>query len=49
MKVNNEDVWNQVKDGQLRGFSVSGFFEEIQAFSKEEMFLYKLSEILKNY
>jgi hypothetical protein len=44
-----DKVWNQVKEGKLNGFSVSGFFEEVQAFSKEEMFLYKVAEILKKY
>lgn len=43
-----DEVWNQVKEGKLNGFSVSGFFEEVQAFSKEEMFLYKVAEVLKN-
>ena len=44
-----DKVWSQVKEGKLNGFSVSGFFEEVQAFSKEEMFLYKVVEILKKY
>jgi hypothetical protein len=44
-----DKVWNQVKEGKLNGFSVSGFFEEVQAFSKEEMFLYKVAEILKKH
>lgn len=43
-----DEVWSQVKQGKLNGFSVSGFFEEVQAFTKEEMFLYKVSEILSN-
>jgi hypothetical protein len=44
-----DKVWSQVKEGKLNGFSVSGFFEEVQAFSREEMFLYKVAEILKKY
>jgi hypothetical protein len=48
MKVNNPDVWAKVKDGQLNGFSVSGYFEEVAKFSREEMFLYKVAEVLKN-
>jgi len=43
-----DEVWKQVKEGKLNGFSVSGFFEEVEKFSKEEMFLYKVSEILRN-
>jgi hypothetical protein len=48
MKVNNPKVWEDVKEGKLNGFSVSGYFEEVAQFSKEEMFLYKVAEILKN-
>jgi hypothetical protein len=48
MKVNNPQVWEEVKQGKLNGFSVSGYFEEVAKFSREEMFLYKVAEILKN-
>jgi hypothetical protein len=47
MKVNNPKVWEDVKQGKLNGFSVSGYFEEVAAFTKEEMFLYKVAEVLK--
>ena len=26
VKVNNEEVWNRVKDGDVRGFSIEGYF-----------------------
>lgn len=26
VKVNNEEVWQQVKDGEVRGFSIEGYF-----------------------
>jgi len=48
MKINNPEIWNKVKDHQLNGFSVSGFFEEVAAFKKEEIFLEKVAEILMN-
>jgi hypothetical protein len=48
MKIKNDQVWDKIKNGGLNGFSVSGYFEEVKAFTKEEMFLYKVSEILKN-
>lgn len=48
MKVKNDDVWNKVKQGELNGFSVSGWFEEVAAFCREEMFLKKVAEIIKN-
>jgi len=47
MKVKNDEIWNKVKEGQLNGFSVSGYFEEVAEFTREEMFLYKLAEVLK--
>jgi hypothetical protein len=46
MKVKNDEVWNRVKTGDLKGFSVSGYFEEVAAFAREEMFLKKVAEIL---
>jgi hypothetical protein len=48
MKVNNPKVWEQILEKKLNGFSVSGYFEEVASFSREEMFLYKVAEILKN-
>lgn len=48
MKINNDKVWDQIKSGQLKGFSVSGMFEQVSKFNREEMFLYKVAEILKN-
>jgi hypothetical protein len=44
-----DEVWNKIKEGRLNGFSVSGFFSEEAAFTKEEMFLYKVAEVLKKY
>lgn len=49
MKVRNDEVWQKVKNKELNGFSVSGYFEEIAEFCKEEMFLKELTDILKKY
>jgi hypothetical protein len=49
MKVKNEEVWNKVKNGELKGFSVSGYFEEIAEFAKEQMFLQEVVKILNKY
>ena len=48
MKIKNDNVWRQVKEGKLNGFSVSGYFEEVAEFCREEMFLRQVAEILKN-
>ena len=47
MKINNKDIWEKVKSGELRGFSVSGFFEEYERNANELQFLRELAEILK--
>jgi len=49
MKVNNPEVWKKVKSGELKGFSVSGFFEEVPASFKNDIFLKQLGEILNKY
>jgi hypothetical protein len=41
-------VWERIKEGSLRGYSVSGWFEEIEQFSREEMFLKEVAKILTN-
>jgi hypothetical protein len=44
-----DKVWEMVKSGELAGYSVSGWFEEVAAFCREEMFLQKVVEVLKKY
>jgi len=44
-----DKVWEMVKSGELAGYSVSGYFEEVAAFCREEMFLQKVVEVLKKY
>ena len=48
MKVRNDSTWAKVKEGKLNGFSVSGYFEEVAAFCREEMFLQQVAKILMN-
>ena len=47
MKINNSDIWDKIKKKELNGFSVSGFFEEVAAFKREDAFLLQVAEILK--
>ena len=44
-----DKVWEMVKSGELAGYSVSGWFEEVAQFCREEMLLKKVVEILKKY
>jgi hypothetical protein len=48
MKVNNPEIWSKVKNGELNGFSVSGFFEEVADFSMELAFLSELADLLRD-
>ena len=48
MKIKNDYVWEMVKKGELKGFSVSGFFEEIEQSKMEKQFLKMVADILKN-
>ena len=48
MKINNPEVWKMVKNHELNGFSVSGFFEEVAEFKREELFLIEVAKILKD-
>lgn len=55
-KVNNEEVWQQIKDGDFKGFSLAGFFEVKEAFAnidnkqnnkKLSMKIEKIKEMLR--
>jgi hypothetical protein len=36
VKVNNEEVWNDVKEGKVKGFSIEGYFADKFEMSAEE-------------
>jgi hypothetical protein len=44
--VENPDVWNAVKKGELRGFSVEGLFQYDEPTTPEEQALKKISALL---
>lgn len=46
MKIKNPEIWQKVKEHKLNGFSVSGFFEEVASFCREEAFLAEVAKIL---
>lgn len=47
-KVENDDVWQKVKDGTFQGFSVEGIFGYSDRVSKEEAMVQKIKEILRS-
>ena len=46
-KVENEEVWNMIKDGKVKGFSVEGIFNYSKPITKEEKMMDDIIEILK--
>ena len=49
MKVDNEEVWQQVKSGEFRGFSVEGLFAQDKEFELPEKVINKIKEVIKKY
>jgi hypothetical protein len=49
MKVDNDEVWSKVKAGEIKGFSIEGYFETKDAnLSKDEEVLEQIKSILTN-
>jgi hypothetical protein len=46
MKVDNEDVWKKVKAGEVKGFSIEGYFESKEELSKHESIVEQIKNIL---
>ena len=37
MKINNDDLWNKIKEGELKGLSIEGYFiDKMQKMSEKE-------------
>jgi phage head maturation protease len=53
MKVNNDEIWNKVKAGKVKGFSIEGYFVDKYEMSlqesEDEILIEKLKEIIVNY
>jgi hypothetical protein len=47
MKVNNDDVWQKVKDGEVKGFSIEGHFVDKYEMSLQENEEDEIIEFLK--
>lgn len=49
MKVNNDQVWKDVKEGKVKGFSIEGYFAdklEMSQMTEEDMLIEKIKEII---
>lgn len=52
MKVDNEEVWKDVKAGKVKGFSIEGYFADklsMSKFDKDEALLQEIRDIIKSY
>jgi hypothetical protein len=51
MKVNNDEIWDKVKLGQVKGFSIEGYFAdkyEMSLINEDEILVEKIKEIILN-
>jgi hypothetical protein len=51
MKVNNDEIWNKVKLGEVKGFSIEGYFAdkyEMSLVNEDEILMDKIKEIILN-
>lgn len=49
MKVNNDDVWKDVKEGKVKGFSIEGYFAdklEMSQMTEEDILIEKIKQII---
>ena len=51
MKVNNDEVWQKVKDGEVKGFSIEGYFVDKYDMSshEDELLIEKLKDLINKY
>ena len=46
MLIENDEVWQQVKEGKINGFSIEGIFNYTPKLSKDEVKMQKIKDIL---
>lgn len=46
-KVENDDIWKKVKEGEFKGFSVEGIFGYSDRVSKDELMVEQIKQILR--
>jgi len=49
LKVTNDQVWNDVKDGKFKGFSIEGYFADKMKMSKQPSLLNEVKDLLLEY
>jgi hypothetical protein len=49
MKVNNDEIWNKVKLGEIKGFSIEGYFAdkyEMSLKNEDDILIDKIKQII---
>jgi hypothetical protein len=46
MKCNNQDIWDKVKAGEIKGFSIEGYFADKAQFASNKEIIEQLKELL---
>ena len=49
MRVESNDVWQQVQSGEFKGFSVEGMFGQERDYELPEKVIQKIKEVIKKY
>jgi hypothetical protein len=48
-KVDNDEIWEQVKNGTFKGFSVEGMFKQLEPVSMDEDIINKIRESIQEF
>lgn len=48
-KVDNNEIWEQVKSGEFRGFSVEGMFKQLEPVKVDEDIIEQIRESIQNF
>lgn len=48
MKCNNDEIWNKVKAGEIKGFSIEGYFADKAEFNSDREIYEQLKKLLEN-
>ena len=48
-KVDNDEIWEQVKNGTFKGFSVEGMFKQLEPVEMDENLINKIRETIQDF
>jgi len=48
-KVDNDEIWNSIKAGEFKGFSVEGMFKQLEPVEMDENLINKIRETIQDF